>query len=76
MDDPTLQNLLALLADYAVVDQDSIGFTDSLADLGIDSIDHVQLILEIEEHFQIEIPEDIAIRCLTVADLHTAIQNA
>ena len=74
--DPTLTNLIALIADYAVVDGDLIGFMDTLDSLGIDSLDHIQLILEVEEHFEIEIPENVAGRCLTVADLHHAIQTA
>jgi len=73
MEDDTLTNLIALLADYTGIATDDITFTDTLADLGIDSLDFTQLILEIEEHFEIEIPEETASRCLTVADLHQAI---
>lgn len=72
--DTTLQNLVALLADYACVPAESIGFTDSLADHGIDSLDHVQLILEIEEQFDIDLPESADLT--TVAALHDAIQQA
>lgn len=76
MPSPTLQNLIALLADFACVPEDSIGFTDPLADIGIDSLDHVQLIQEIEDQFKIDLPPEHAADLTTVAALHDAIQAA
>ena len=67
----TLSNLISLLADYACVPPESINLTDNLADHGIDSLDHAQIILEIEEHFEIELPESADLT--TVAALHDAI---
>lgn len=74
--DPTLENLIALLAAYACVREDSISFTDTLADIGLDSLDHVQLIQEIEEQFEIELPAETAAELTTVARLHDAIKTA
>lgn len=74
--DTTLANLISLLADYACVPPESINFTDPLADIGLDSLDHAQLILEIEEHFDIELPAETAADLTTVAALHDAIQAA
>ena len=76
MDSPTLTNLIALLADYACVPPETSQFTDTLADIGLDSLDHVQLIQEIEEQFEIEIPAEDAAHLTTVAALHDAIQQA
>jgi acyl carrier protein len=72
--DTTRQNLIALLADFACVPPESVNFTDNLADIGLDSLDHTQLILELEEHFEIELPESADLT--TVAALHDAIQQA
>ena len=38
-------------------------------DLGADSLDTVELVLELEEHFDIEIPDDVASTLLTVGDV-------
>jgi acyl carrier protein len=77
MDSPTLTNLIELLADFACVEPASIGMTDTLADIGIeDSLDHAQIISEIEEQFEIEIPEDEAPTLTTIAALHDAIIRA
>ena len=38
-------------------------------DLGADSLDTVELVLELEEHFDIEIPDDVASTLLTVCDV-------
>lgn len=72
----TLPNLIALLATYACVPEDSIGLLDPLADIGLDSLDQVQLIQEVEEHFEIEIPAEDAAHLTTVAALFDAIIRA
>ena len=77
MDSPTLTNLLSLIAAYACVPPESIGMMDTLADHGItDSLDHVQLILDVEEHFKIDLPDEESCQILTVAGLFDAIIRA
>lgn len=39
------------------------------ADLGFDSLDEIQLVMEMEEEFGIQIPDDDALACKTVADV-------
>lgn len=74
--DPTWLNLTALIEDYIVVDPGTVQATDSLSSLGIDSLDLTKLILEIEDLFEIELADDVAGNCHTVADLYEAILNA
>lgn len=76
MHSPTLENLLSLLADYACVPEGSIVFTEPLADIGIDSLDHAQILLEIEEQFEIDLPPEHAADLTTVAALYDAIKQA
>ena len=52
---------------------DSANFTN---DLGADSLDVFQIIMGIEEEFDIEIPNDAAENISTVADAVEAIKNA
>jgi acyl carrier protein len=75
MSDPTLENLIALLADYACVPEESIVLEAPLTDIGLDSLDHVKLLLEIEEHFQVELPET-AFDLTTAQSLYQAILAA
>lgn len=76
-DSPTLTNLIEILADYACVDPASIGMLDTLADIGIeDSLDHIQILIEIEQQFDIEIPEAEANGIKTIAGLFDAIIRA
>lgn len=76
MTSDTLTNLISLVADYASVPEESISISDNLADHGIDSLDHCQLIIEVEDLFEIEIPDAIAPTLTTVAALHDAIITA
>ena len=74
--DPTLTNLRSLIAEHAVIDADQIGITDTLADIGLDSLDIIELVLEIEEHFEIEIAEDqYPDTSTSVAHLHDLIET-
>ena len=42
---------------------------DSFAELGLDSLGVVELIMEIEQHFDIEIPDRLAEKCETFGEL-------
>lgn len=76
MNSPTLTNLIALLADYACVPEDSIVFSEPLSAIGIDSLDHAKILVEIEDQFEIELPEEEALELTTVAALYAAIKKA
>ena len=76
MSDPTLTNLRSLLAAYTGRDAGSIELTDTLGSYGIDSLEHIQLILDVEEQFEIVIPEDDGPLIVTVAGLYDAILRA
>ena len=42
---------------------------DTFADLGLDSLGVVELIMEMEQHFDIEIPDRLAEKCETFGEL-------
>jgi acyl carrier protein len=44
-------------------------------DIGADSLDIVELVMELEEHFDMEIPDDDAENIKTVEELITYIEN-
>ena len=52
------QAVLAILNEYVVVDVNTIPQGESLADLGIDSLSLVEIIFDIEEFFDINIPQE------------------
>lgn len=45
------------------------------SDVGLDSLDHVALIMALEQHFRITIPDDVAVRCVIVGDLVDAVRT-
>jgi acyl carrier protein len=72
----TLQTLASLITARLDVPQ-SIDFTDTLGDLGLDSFDIIVLVLDVEDHFQIELPETRHPETTTsIAELHDTIQAA
>ena len=44
-------------------------------DLGADSLDTVELVLELEDEFGIDIPDDQAEKLLTVGDVYSYLDN-
>ena len=72
-----LEKLQQIIVDVLNVDASEVTmdttFTD---DLGADSLDVFQILLGVEETFDIEIPQEDAERIVTVADAVDAIRNA
>ena len=72
-----MNKLKTIIADVLNVDPNEITadttFTD---DLGADSLDIFQIIMGIEDEFDIQIPDDAAESIVTVNDAVVQIQNA
>ena len=49
-------SVIEIIAEQAMLDPSEIAMTDTLADLGIDSMGVVEAIFAIEERFEIEVP--------------------
>ena len=72
-----LEKVKAILAEQFDVEEDKItADTDLQEDLGADSLDVFQIIMGIEETFDIEIDNDDAEQISTVGDAVEQIKNA
>lgn len=71
-----LEKLVDLIASELGVSKSSINPQTSLQDdLGADSLDAVELIMSIEDQFEISIPEDVATNLKTVGDILNYLEN-
>ena len=71
------EKLQSIIAEVLNIDTDKITMESTFVDdLGADSLDVFQIIMGIEEEFDIEIPNDAAENISTVADAVDAIKNA
>lgn len=71
------EKLQGIIAEVLNVETDSITTeTTFVEDLGADSLDIFQIVMGIEEEFDIEIPTDAAERIVTVGDAVEQIKNA
>lgn len=57
MTDPIQQQIFEIIAKQAKIDVATIKPESTLKDLGIASLDAIELIFDIEEHFNINFPE-------------------
>ena len=71
------EKLQQIIAEVLNVDVDEITpETTFVDDLGADSLDVFQIIMGVEEEFDIEIPQEEAEKITTVGDAAEAIKNA
>lgn len=71
------EKLQCIIAEVLNVEADSITTeTTFVEDLGADSLDIFQIVMGIEEEFDIEIPTDAAEKIVTVGDAVEQIKNA
>ena len=67
----------AIIVDKLGVDEAEVTLTASFTDdLGADSLDTVELIMEFEKEFDIQIPDDKAEKIATVEDAVSFIETA
>ena len=72
-----LEKIKAIIAEVLNIDADSItADTTFVDDLGADSLDIFQIIMGIEEEFDIEIQNEDAEKIVTVGDAVEQIKNA
>lgn len=72
----TFDRVKKIIASNLEVDESKIVLEASLADdLGADSLDIVEIIMALEEHFEIEIPDEEAQEIITIKDAVTYVDN-
>ena len=70
------EKIKGLVVDQLDVDADKVTEDASITeDLGADSLDVVDLVMSIEEEFDMEIPEDAVEKIKTVGDIVKYIEN-
>ena len=71
------EKLKKIIAEVLNVDEEEITMETSIVDdLGADSLDVFQIIMGLEEEFDIEIPNEEAEKIVTVGDAVEQIKNA
>lgn len=71
------EKLQQIIADVLNIEADEITMESTFVeDLGADSLDVYQIVLEIQDGFDIEIPDDAAESIVTVADAVEQIKKA
>lgn len=71
-----LEKIKVILAEQFDVEEDSLkNDTDLQEDLGADSLDVVDLLMSIEDEFEIEIPDEEIEHIRTVGDLVSYIES-
>lgn len=64
------EKIQAILADQLSIDESEITLESRLdEDLGADSLDSIDLVMSIEDEFELEVPEEVIQKIETVADI-------
>ncbi len=71
-----LETLKGIIDEYVNVDLDEVTADTKLReDLGIDSLDMASIACEVEEEFEVEIPDDAVYNVITVGDVISFIET-
>jgi len=71
------EKIKKIIAEVLNVEEDTITMESTFGDdLGADSLDVFQIIMGVEEEFEIEIPNEAAEKIVTVGDAVEEIKNA
>ena len=71
------ERVIDIVAEQLGVDKEKVTpTTNFIADLGADSLDTVELVMELEEEFDINIPDDAAEKIQTVGQAIDYIEKA
>ena len=69
MSDPLESQVIRIIAEAKNLDPNGISTATAMADLGLDSLDGMSIIFDLENAFDIEIPEDAPAQAKTVGEL-------
>ena len=73
---PIAEECIALIAKQKSIPPDQIRLDSTLEELALDSLDRVSLAFDLEEKYDIEIPEEKLGQIKTVNDMVTGIEEA
>jgi acyl carrier protein len=74
MRDETFAAVRKMTATYLKIGEDTIGEESGLADLGLDSLGAIQLVFDIEEEFNVSVPDDRIHGFKTIRDVCDGIE--
>ncbi len=69
------QGVRTIIAEQLSIPVDSLKDNVTLDSLGADSLDRVEIVMNLEDHFSIEIDDDAAEKLSTIGDVITYIQG-
>jgi len=75
MTDPLIQTVVSAVAEVKHLSPERITLETTFADLGMDSLDTVTMLFELETRLQISIPDDAAKSVRTVRDVVDGIRR-
>ena len=76
-DDQIRQRVIDIVCEHLAVNKETVTDTTSfIEDIGADSLDIVELVMELEEEFDIQIPDDQAEKIKTVGEAVSYIREA
>lgn len=70
------EKIKAILAEQLDIDENAISSDSMLVeDLGADSLDAIDIVMSIEDEFNIEVPDEIVEKMESVSDILTFVEN-
>ena len=75
MSEDTAKRTIAIVADYKEMPEGEIALETTLEELEMDSLDALNLVFELEEEFDVEIPDEKAFEMKTIGEMIAGIDK-
>ena len=69
------EKIRAIICDAYNIDEEEIALDTKLADLNFDSLDMIEIVMDLEDVFGVEVPDEALEKFVTIGDIVSFIEN-
>lgn len=69
------EKIRAIICEEYEIDEDEVTLDTHLEDLNFDSLDMIEIAMDIEDEFNVEVPDEVLEKFVTIGDIVNFLEN-
>ena len=69
------EKIRAMICEEYEIDEDEVTLETNLEDLNFDSLDMIEIAMDIEDEFNVEVPDEVLEKFITIGDIVEFLEN-
>ena len=69
------EKIRAMICEEYEIDEDEVTLETNLEDLNFDSLDMIEIAMDIEDEFNVEVPDEVLEKFVTIGDIVEFLEN-